>query len=539
MREKCFKMGLVLLGKEERSKMRQKCVRISAQEMRSSQTLAAILPWAGLGEFAWILRIHLSFLARFAGASLRQAFGLPQREGACLALTAPLSHTGFVCGGRLRQAFVCALGQRPAMGEWTQVNRQRNTPPRWMVDQELQELREEMAWMRSRLSAPSQGSKDKGKGKGQARPKPKGASQGASPPTTATQASSEGPARRRPNLKPNEERATPTLIEIKCQKCQAYNWTSRELCRSCETPLARLPGISSSSTQLLPPVARSPGTTPGKSYADAAAGSPPASQSVLALDKEGLSKRQAELETVIGTLPDESPLKTELSTQLDSVKEKLKDPRQPGARLDSATAGVKKATARREKAEETLKQAQEALEQARLQETRAIQELEDAKAAAAPPPPPDTPPPGSVSLSSDDVAGLISFFQELAEDREAAPGAEPPSKKGRVGPYGETPSLKATKDAAVRAKLERGQAYLGFMLNQSLKSGDGSCQADTQETVSQKGSGKGSGAAPGVSAHPPPKTQCLPLRPQRRRKRKPPNPPRWTKTLQCRMLRPR
>ena len=210
---------------------------------------------------------------------------------------------------------------------------------------------------------------------------------------------------------------------------------------------------------------------------------------VLALDKEGLSKRQAELETVIGTLPDESPLKTELSTQLDSVKEKLKDPRQPGARLDSATAGVKKATARQEKAEESLKQAQEALEQARLQETRAIQELEDAKAAAAPPPPPETPPPGSVSLSSEDVAGLISFFQELAEEREAAPGAESPSKKGRVGPYRETPSLKAAKDAAVRAKLERGQAYLGFMLNQSLKSGDGSCQADTQNTPSQK-SGK-------------------------------------------------
>ena len=196
----------------------------------------------------------------------------------------------------------------------------------------------------------------------------------------------------------------------------------------------------------------------------------------------------------------ESPLKTELSTQLDSVKEKLKDPRQPGARLDSATAGVKKATARREKAEETLKQAQEALEQARLQETRAIQELEDAKAAAAPPPPPENPPPGCVSLSSDDVAGFISFFQELADEREDAPGAEPPAKKGRVGPYGETPSLKATKDAAVRAKLERGQAYLGFMLNQSLKSGDGSCQAATQETPPPKGSGKGTGSVPGTGA---------------------------------------
>ena len=227
---------------------------------------------------------------------------------------------------------------------------------------------------------------------------------------------------------------------------------------------------------------------------------PPASQSVLALDKEGLSKRQAELETIIGTLPDESPLKAELSTQLDSVKDRLKDPRQPGARLDSATAGVKKATARREKAEETLKQAQEALEQARLQESKAIKELEEAKAAAAPAPPPGTPPPGSVSLSSDDVAGLISFFQELAEEREAAPGAEPPSKRGRVGPYGETPSMKATKDAAVRAKLERGQAYLRYMLTQSLKSGDGSCQAVDPEQTIPKGSGKGSGSAPGDGA---------------------------------------
>ena len=52
----------------------------------------------------------------------------------------------------------------------------------------------------------------------------------------------------------------------------------------------------------------------------------------------------------------------------------------------------------------------------------------------------------------------------------------------------------------MRAKLERGQAYLGFMLNQSLKSGDGSCQAATQKTPSLKSSGKGSGSAPGAGA---------------------------------------
>ena len=48
---------------------------------------------------------------------------------------------------------------------------------------------------------------------------------------------------------------------------------------------------------------------------------------------------------------------------------------------------LKKATARREKAEESLKQAQEALEKARLEETGAQEELEDAKAAAVQGPP--------------------------------------------------------------------------------------------------------------------------------------------------------
>ena len=39
------------------------------------------------------------------------------------------------------------------------------------------------------------------------------------------------------------------------------------------------------------------------------------------------------------------------SHSVGQIKEKLKDPRQPGARLDSASAGVKKATARGERPE--------------------------------------------------------------------------------------------------------------------------------------------------------------------------------------------
>ena len=389
------------------------------------------------------------------------------------------------------------------MGEWTQVNRQRNTPPRWMVDQELQELREEMAWMRSRLSAPSQGSKSKGKGKGQAKPKPKGVSQGAPPSPPATQASSEGPARRRPNLKPNEERATPTLIEIKCQKCQAYNWTSREVCRSCETPLARLPGISSSSTQPLQPVARPSGTVPGKSYADAAAG---CSHESVCVD---LGQRRT-LQTPGGIGDHHWDLAGRVTPQdgtFHSIGLRQRQAERPQAAGSQARLGDSRdeeGHGQAGKGRRDIETGTGGIGASPTPGDPGHPRAGGCQGRGCPASTPETPPPGSVSLSSDDVAGLLSFFQELAEEREAAPGAEPPSKKGRVGPYGETPSLKAAKDAAVRAKLERGQAYLGFMPNQSLKSGDGSCQAATQETPSPKGSGKGSSSVPGKGAAEPP-----------------------------------
>ena len=382
------------------------------------------------------------------------------------------------------------------MGEWTTVTRRGATPPRWAMEQELQDLREEMAWMRSRMSAPPQGSKGKGKGKGLG--KGQGASQRSAPPPPHN--SQEGPARRKPNLKPLDERATPTQVEVRCPKCQQYNWTTRSVCRSCETPLARPQGVSAAGTQSVPALAKTSGTVPGKSYAQAAAGA--GSQSVLLLDKEALSKRQAELETVMATLPEDSPLKEELGTQLEAVKDKLRDPRQPGARLDSAAASLKKATARREKAEETLKQAQEALENARLEETRAQKELEEAKKAAAPTPQPEQPPEGAVSLSSANVEGLIGFFQELVAEREA-PGVEPPQKKNRCSPYGQTVAVHRVKDDAVRAKLERGSVYLAHLLGEARKSGDGSCQAEDPVKEHQKESpAPANGAVPGTVAQP-------------------------------------
>ena len=174
---------------------------------------------------------------------------------------------------------------------------------------------------------------------------------------------------------------------------------------------AHWPGhwASTGSEQPPQPLARPSGTTPGKTYADAAAGSAPASQSVLTLDKEGLSKRQADLETVINTLPDKSPLKTELSTQLDSVKDKLKDPRQPGARLDSAAAPPGGRRSRK------------------LWEKPGSRSpgLRRSWRTAAAPSPTSRKPPARLRVLVD-VAGLISFFQELAEER--APSRAMPSE---------------------------------------------------------------------------------------------------------------
>ena len=68
-------------------------------------------------------------------------------------------------------------------------------------------------------------------GKGQGKGKAKGQGKGdAKPPG----------ARKAENLKSLSERATPTMEEVSCLKCKAYNWTSRCVCRSCGTALPQV-----------------------------------------------------------------------------------------------------------------------------------------------------------------------------------------------------------------------------------------------------------------------------------------------------------
>ena len=99
-------------------------------------------------------------------------------------------------------------------------------------------------------------------------------------------------------------------------------------------------------------------------------------------------------------------LKEELGSQLDTVRQKLDQGPQTG-----------------------LEQAEEALEKARLEETKAKEELEATKLVTPPRPLQEEPRNGIVFLSFADVEGLIGLFQELKDKRDAPGVGEPASKK--------------------------------------------------------------------------------------------------------------
>ena len=54
-------------------------------------------------------------------------------------------------------------------------------------------------------------------------------------------------------------------------------------------------------------------------------------------------RKQIPLEKLLATLAADDPLREDLETQLEQLRAALKDPRNPGARLDSAMAKTRKA----------------------------------------------------------------------------------------------------------------------------------------------------------------------------------------------------
>ena len=118
----------------------------------------------------------------------------------------------------------------------------------------------------------------------------------------------------------------------------------------------------------------------GLSYAAAAKGAP--GQAEPKTDDKAVKTQKADkLETLLATLDPKDPLREDLQPQLDQLRNDLRYPRQPGARLDSAVAKKRKAEAKVAKCEEALRQAEESLRLAREENTAVRGSASDTSAA--------------------------------------------------------------------------------------------------------------------------------------------------------------
>ena len=69
-------------------------------------------------------------------------------------------------------------------------------------------------------------------------------------------------------------------------------------------------------------------------------------------DKALMTQKAESLAHILETFPESDPLREEFQNQLDQLHNDLRDPRQPGARLDSAIAKQRKAEAKVQKCKE-------------------------------------------------------------------------------------------------------------------------------------------------------------------------------------------
>ena len=295
--------------------------------------------------------------------------------------------------------------------------------------------------------------------------------------------------RKAPNLKPTEERAEPTTEEVKCPKCpNTYNWTTRVVCRSCG---CKLPQGNASKTSPPPKStgpasvktgggASSSGSSSGTSYASVVKGE--IGQAENAKEEKNTQQKKAEsIEKLLATMDKDDPLREDLESQLEQLRAALKDPRNPGARLDSAMAKLRKAKAKVEKCHEQLRQAEVSLKAAVAEEEEANSELKAAQENAVPKselPPGDA----AMQLSSDDIADLTDMLQQCGLLAVAAceDASEAQAKKARVGPYDnpkKTPrEIAKLANPALVARL----ANSVHILQDAVKSGGDGSLPETQ-----------------------------------------------------------
>ena len=321
-----------------------------------------------------------------------------------------------------------------------------------------------------------------------------------------------GGERKAENLRPFSERATRTTEEVQCTGCPTYNWTTRNACRSCGRKLPQ--GLSTvktappsqgqvPSSQAAPPSSCSVASS-GLPYASVAKGSSGQADG-KDKDKALMTQKAESLANILETLPESDPLREEFQHQLDRLRNDLRDPRQPGARLDSAIAKQRKAEAKVQKCKEAVKQAEEALLAAQDEKAASDShsELKAAWAAATPaPPPPEHPQeePG-LTLSSEDMVGLHDMLQQCGllavAAQEEAEAAGTGGKRPRVGPYGAPTNPPREKvnlaNPALVNKLAASVAYIQKHMHspgdekekekekeENRKDGDGLSQEETQ-----------------------------------------------------------
>ena len=226
--------------------------------------------------------------------------------------------------------------------------------------------------------------------------------------------------RKSPNLKPEEERAEPTTEEVKCPKCpNTHNWTTRAACRSCgcKLPQGNVPKAPPSQKSAGPASGKtggggsSSGASSGTSYASVVKGETGPAET--AKEERGTQQKKAEsIEKWLAAMDKDDLLREDLESQLEQLRAALKDPRNPGARLDSAMAKMRKAKAKVQKCEEQLRQAEASLHAAHAEEEEASSELKAAQDNAVPKQQELPPGDATMQLSSEDINDLTDMLKQ-------------------------------------------------------------------------------------------------------------------------------
>ena len=172
----------------------------------------------------------------------------------------------------------------------------------------------------------------------------------------------------------------------------------------------------------------------------------------------------------------DDPLREDLETQLEQLRAALKDPRNPGARLDSAMAKMRKAEAKVLKCEEQLRQAEASLKSVHAEKDEASSELKAAQENAVPKQPEIPPKNAAMQLSSEDITDLTDMLKQCGL-LAVRPSKMPP----RHRPKGQNGTLRQRQENSPGDCKARQPSVSGpfgnsvYILEEAVKSGgDGS-----------------------------------------------------------------